>query len=854
MYEIVVGRSASDRKRLGLRGTVFLGKHYVSMGSTTSLSTEIYMDVSRSHVVLVSGKRGSGKCLHGDTLITLSDGSVRPIKDLEHDTSEILSLDDSLKIKKMKKSEFFKRKVQRLVSLRLRSGKEIKLTPEHPLLTIKGWQPVEDLRLGSRIATPRRQDVFGADSLNEHFVKLLAYLIAEGHCRTSWVLFSNSDPVIFADFKEAIRCFDPELAVRFHSDSHTYRVVNKDNRYSFRENKVKSWLKSFNLYGLYAPEKFIPQEIFRLPKNQLSLFLNRLFSCDGSIYQTNGHWEIDYGSSSKAIASTVHHLLLRFGILSRLRSKKVKYKGKYRDTYIVLVGSESREKFIEEIGFYGAKKQKAQRCLADLAKIASNSNIDTIPKGIWDLYRPANWAAVGRAMGYAHPKAMRERIRYAPHRQTLLQIALADNQPAIAQLAQSDIFWDEIVSLEYLDGEFEVYDFCVPETHNFVANDIIVHNSYTLAAIAEEISSLDAEIKEKIAVLIFDTMGVFWTMKYPNVKQEDLLDEWGLRAQGLDVTLYTPAGAFTSQKEAGIPVDAPFTILPSELSSSDWCGVFGVTLFSDLGIALDRVVRSVSSRKDVYDLSDLLAAVRADTRLTASLRLACENRFSAAASWGIFSVDATPLVEIVAGGKVSILDVSCYADWNIKSLVVGLLTRKLMQQRMAHRKVEELDDVQRGHSYFSSQMGAVGSQMPLVWLLVDEAHEFLPKDAVTPATDALVQGLREGRQPGVSLVLATQQPGEIHTDVITQTDIVLSHRLTSKRDIAALNAMMHSYLPGQIQKYFDMLPRMKGAALVLDDTAEKMYPLQIHPRKTWHGADAPVAVKAKGSAFEKLGL
>jgi hypothetical protein len=103
-------------------------------------------------------------------------------------------------------------------------------------------------------------------------------------------------------------------------------------------------------------------------------------------------------------------------------------------------------------------------------------------------------------------------------------------------------------------------------------------------------------------------------------------------------------------------------------------------------------------------------------------------------------------------------------------------------------------------------------------------------------------------------VLATQQPGEIHRDVITQTDLVLSHRLTARRDIDALNAMMHTYLAGDIEKYLQALPRERGAALILDDTAEKMYSLQVRPRLSWHGGDAPVAVKAKASAVQDLGL
>ena len=114
--------------------------------------------------------------------------------------------------------------------------------------------------------------------------------------------------------------------------------------------------------------------------------------------------------------------------------------------------------------------------------------------------------------------------------------------------------------------------------------------------------------------------------------------------------------------------------------------------------------------------------------------------------------------------------------------------------------------------------------------------------------------LREGRQPGISLVLATQQPGEIHKDVITQSDLVISHRLTARKDITALNDMMQSYLFNDIQKYFNDLPKVKGGAIVLDDNAEKLFNIQVRPKFSWHGGEAPVAVKAKGRAAAELGL
>src|SRR3990167_2708060 len=97
-YDIIVCRDSADKKAFGDRGLVYIGKGYVKMGQYTSLSNKIFMDIARSHVILVAGKRGSGKCLHGDTLITLANGSQIPIKDLENNKERVLSLNNKLKI------------------------------------------------------------------------------------------------------------------------------------------------------------------------------------------------------------------------------------------------------------------------------------------------------------------------------------------------------------------------------------------------------------------------------------------------------------------------------------------------------------------------------------------------------------------------------------------------------------------------------------------------------------------------------------------------------------------------------------------------------------------------------------
>ncbi|MDD5253647.1 MAG: ATP-binding protein [Candidatus Nanoarchaeia archaeon] len=370
--------------------------------------------------------------------------------------------------------------------------------------------------------------------------------------------------------------------------------------------------------------------------------------------------------------------------------------------------------------------------------------------------------------------------------------------------------------------------------------------SFTLGVIAEEISNLPPEIKERLSVLIFDTMGIFWTMKYPNQKEEDLLKKWNISPRGLNVDIYTPKGYFNEYIDKGIPTDYSFALKPSELTAGDWCNVFNVEITSVIGVLIERIIEQLKDLEKEYSIEDIISNIQSDKRSDQTARDAAENRFRAALTWGLFDKDSVPIKKIVGKGKVSIIDISCYKEisgsWGIKSLVIGLISKKLLEERMTFRKEEELADIQTRSKLFEEERKL---EMPLVWVLIDEAHEFLPRRGKTPATDSLVQLIREGRQPGISMILATQQPGEIHKDVITQADIVISHRLTAKPDIEALNSMMQSYLISDLQKSLNNLPRLAGSAILLDDNSERLYPIRIRPRFTWHGGEAPHAIKTK---------
>ena len=369
--------------------------------------------------------------------------------------------------------------------------------------------------------------------------------------------------------------------------------------------------------------------------------------------------------------------------------------------------------------------------------------------------------------------------------------------------------------------------------------------SYTLGVMAEALGDLGAEESGNIASVIFDTMGIYWTMKYKNLKDDELLDEWGLKAKNVSVRVFAPFGYFQEYKDKGVDVDAEFAIKISELEASDWVSLFELRFTDPVAVLIESVIGELRDKgsfsfKDIYDLVKRVENVTDDTR-NAVIAL-----FDAAQTWKVFDEEkGTSVRDLIEAGTTTVIDLSMYVSlgaFNVRALIIGLVSKKIFNERMEARKDEEIMAVQHGADYARYR---VKREMPLVWIFIDEAHEFLPHEGVgkTPASDALVQLLREGRQPGVSMVLATQQPGKIHSDVMTQSDIVISHRVTARKDVDALNDVTQSYMKSDIAAKLNGLPRLKGSAIILDDNSERIYPMRVRPRFTWHGGEAPMAIK-----------
>ena len=246
---------------------------------------------------------------------------------------------------------------------------------------------------------------------------------------------------------------------------------------------IMDYLDSIGLRYSTAATKHIPDAVFKLPREQMALFLRILFSCDGSVFVVNDeNAGISYTTISRKLAEDVQHLLLRFGFVSKLRTKRMTVNGQPYTAYeIQLLGIPETRRFLTEIGIYGRAGAK-QRIAAMAAPKLPSTHRDTVPTGVGFYTQlattagTANFAEISRKLGTVIKNRRHDRpvTRYLVER-----IASAYPDPYFERLAHGDVMWDEIVSIEP-DGEEEVYDISVAQHHNFVANDLIVHNSTLL--------------------------------------------------------------------------------------------------------------------------------------------------------------------------------------------------------------------------------------------------------------------------------------------------------------------------------------------------------------------------------------
>jgi hypothetical protein len=352
--------------------------------------------------------------------------------------------------------------------------------------------------------------------------------------------------------------------------------------------------------------------------------------------------------------------------------------------------------------------------------------------------------------------------------------------------------------------------------------------SYSMGVFIEELTKLPDKIRKNLCAFVVDTQGIFWTMKSPSEKDFTMLGQWGLKPKGFDVYVYVPEGQVKLFSNAGVEFDDSFSFMASELAVEDWINVFEFDLNDTIAILLQKAISMLRNEKENFMIDDIIDTIKKQDGFEKE-KLNLENHFLAAHDWGIFGEAKTP--KILEPGKVSILDVSLTPQ-SVRALLVALISRKIYSERVAARRKEETAEI---------EMTSI-KRVPMPWIFIDEAHNFLPDTGTTAAMEILLKIVKEGRQPGITLVFATQRPEKLHPDALAQCDMIISHRLTAKADIEALKSIMQTYMLFDIGKYINELPKLKGVAIILDDNSERIYKALIRPRQSWHAGSSPVAI------------
>lgn len=397
--------------------------------------------------------------------------------------------------------------------------------------------------------------------------------------------------------------------------------------------------------------------------------------------------------------------------------------------------------------------------------------------------------------------------------------------------------------------------------------------SYDLGILAEGLSlgsaSKIATKEESVTTVFFDTQNQFWALRdSPNEgieedrEQLNHLEQWGIAPSGIQsARLFAPKCDYSIHPDA-----VRFAIDPIELELEDWCGLFGLEVYSPQGQLIRNLLNKVSvtgysvaqgpgasaheriHSKEDYELEDLIACLREDMELSEQSQRQTRDavlwKLEALRDSNIFQKGGIDILQVLRPGRLSVFLLRGLDD-PTKSLIVSVIAKKIfrtMGRFHTQRKTAERLGTEMPQSLLSLPLG--------VWTLIDEAHLICPSDRHTAAKPILIEYVKRGRDAGLSLVLATQQPSAVDTRVVSQVDLLIVHRLVVEADISAALARVPADFPKDIwfgtRRISDRLGFIRGLetgeAWVADAETNRAILVAMRPRVSAHGGDEPQVV------------
>ena len=341
-------------------------------------------------------------------------------------------------------------------------------------------------------------------------------------------------------------------------------------------------------------------------------------------------------------------------------------------------------------------------------------------------------------------------------------------------------------------------------------------------------------------IIIFDIQDQFWTLGYePNkdLKEDQPqiaeLKNWGISpAYVKDIKLWLPAGATFPNQDTH-----EFKISPSQLKVSDWLALLELDRYSPQGQALIELLSGSPNSKPV----ELATRCQPNTlkQFQATTVEALRWRLESLADIEIIGEPGINLEDMLSSKTVSILLLRELPD-EVRALIIGVLTRIVLDRMGKMHKARRIAR-RTGSDVHESKLPSKA------WLVIDEAHTVVPGGAETPATKPIIDYVKRGRDSGLSLIFATQQPSAVDSKLMSQVDITITHRLGFESDLTAATARMPTRSNAKYQTSgtttvsgSDLIRSLKtGEAVIADAQSPRTFLAKLRPRFSAHGGNTP---------------
>jgi replicative DNA helicase len=429
--------------------------------------------------------RESG-CLAAETPVYLPDlGTYKPISELVGKVGfRVLGLNtESWKLEPHVVTDAFSTGRKPVFRLTTQRGNSVRATANHKFLTIDGWRRLDELSVGVRVALPR--SLSGPDKVSMTLAELglLGHLIGDGCTlpRHAIQYTTNDESLAKTVADLAVEVFGNRIRPRISKERDWYQVylAAAERLTHGVHNPVVSWLTKLGVFGLRSFDKRVPDRVFLQPADHIAHFLRHLWSTDGSIHLSHGrgHYvNVYFASSSQLLATDVQRLLLRLGINARIGRYVQSNKG--RDQFhVMLRGRSDIERFLGDVGALGTLKLQHRASIGQYFSSRKLRTRDFLPVDVWsNLALPALEAVGISRAALATALGARPHYDHDLGRELAGRVAVIASSEELARLADSDVLWDRVASIED-DGHADVYDMTVEGVHNFVAADMVLHNS-----------------------------------------------------------------------------------------------------------------------------------------------------------------------------------------------------------------------------------------------------------------------------------------------------------------------------------------------------------------------------------------